>query len=138
MEARREIDRLIRFLDKTDDHVSRELDDDDDREPDKGDEPSLGSSQDDRPREVLAEVRTRNRRPRLILGASILSRTMPTTRKLTTRTSSSSRMGRCGMMHKDSVGPAVHDVSMMVQVLLNAIETTRGNEATGGSHVDPW
>jgi len=42
------------------------------------------------------------------------------------------------MMGKGSIGPAIHDIAMMVQVLLNAIETIRGNEATGGSHVDPW
>jgi hypothetical protein len=42
-EARAEIDRLIRFLDKTDDYVSRELEDDDDREQVGDDEPSLGS-----------------------------------------------------------------------------------------------
>jgi hypothetical protein len=43
MEARREINRLIQFLDKTDDYVSRELEDDDDREQVGDDEPSLGS-----------------------------------------------------------------------------------------------
>jgi hypothetical protein len=42
-DARDEIDRLIRFLDKTDDYVSRELEDDDDREAIGDDEPSLGS-----------------------------------------------------------------------------------------------
>jgi hypothetical protein len=42
-EARDEIDRLIGFLDKTDDYVSRELEDEDDREPVGDDEPSLGS-----------------------------------------------------------------------------------------------
>jgi hypothetical protein len=42
-DARNEIDRLIRFLDKTDDYVSRELEDDDDREAVGDDEPSLGS-----------------------------------------------------------------------------------------------
>jgi hypothetical protein len=42
-EARAEIDRLIRFLDKTDDYVSRELEDDDDREQLGDDEPPLGS-----------------------------------------------------------------------------------------------
>lgn len=44
-EARDEIDRLIRFLDKTDDYVSRELEDsvDDNPQNDEGDaEPSLG------------------------------------------------------------------------------------------------
>src|SRR3984893_4340487 len=59
-EARDEIDRLIRFLDKTDDYVSRELEDsnddnphdeetDDNREDNEDDglsEPSLGSSGD--------------------------------------------------------------------------------------------
>jgi hypothetical protein len=43
IEARREIDRLIQFLDKTDDYVSRELEDDDDWELVGDDEPSLGS-----------------------------------------------------------------------------------------------
>ena len=50
-EARDEIDRLIGFLDKTDDYVSRELEvedghDEPDDEPEDGgdDEPSLGSS----------------------------------------------------------------------------------------------
>jgi hypothetical protein len=43
IEARREIDRLIQFLDKTDDYVSRELEDDDDREEVDDAEPSLGS-----------------------------------------------------------------------------------------------
>ena len=43
LEARREIDRLIRFLDKTDDYVSRELEDEGDREEVDDDEPSLGS-----------------------------------------------------------------------------------------------
>jgi hypothetical protein len=42
-EARDEIDRLIRFIDKTDDYVSRELEDDDDREKVGDEEPSLGS-----------------------------------------------------------------------------------------------
>jgi hypothetical protein len=42
-EARDEIDRLIGFLDKTDDYVSQELEDDDDRELVGDDEPSLGS-----------------------------------------------------------------------------------------------
>ncbi|MCP1844425.1 hypothetical protein ACVIHI_002654 [Bradyrhizobium sp. USDA 4524] len=45
-EARDEIDRLIRFLDKTDDYVSRELEDDGDAEPSIGGddrEPDLGS-----------------------------------------------------------------------------------------------
>ena len=50
-EARDEINRLIAFLDKTDDYVSRELEpdgteeeQDDELEDDGGDEPSLGSS----------------------------------------------------------------------------------------------
>jgi hypothetical protein len=44
MEARREIDRLIQFLDKTDDYVSRELEQEDGNdEPEGHDEPSLGS-----------------------------------------------------------------------------------------------
>jgi len=43
-EARDEIDRLIRFLDKTDDYVSRELEQEDGNdEPEGDDEPSLGS-----------------------------------------------------------------------------------------------
>ena len=42
-EARSKIDRLIRFLANTDDYVSRELEVGDDREPDEGSEPSLGS-----------------------------------------------------------------------------------------------
>ena len=33
-------------------------------------------------------------------------------------------------MDKDAIGLAVHDISMMVQILLNAIETMHGNEAT--------
>lgn len=33
-------------------------------------------------------------------------------------------------MDRDAVGLAVHDISMMVQVLLTAIETTQGNEET--------
>jgi hypothetical protein len=44
-EARDEVDRLIRFLDKTDDYVSRELEvSEGDDEPDGGEEPSLGSA----------------------------------------------------------------------------------------------
>lgn len=43
LEARREIDRLIRFLDKTDNYVSRELEDDGDLEAVGDEEPSLGS-----------------------------------------------------------------------------------------------
>jgi|SRR6266478_3907661 len=43
LEARREINRLIQFLDKTDDYVSRELEDDDNREEVGDDEPSVGS-----------------------------------------------------------------------------------------------
>ncbi len=42
-DARDEINRLIQFLDKTDDYVSRELEDDDDREQVGDEEPSLGS-----------------------------------------------------------------------------------------------
>ena len=43
-EARDEIDRLIRFLDKTDDYVSRELEvEDGNDEPEGDEEPSLGS-----------------------------------------------------------------------------------------------
>ena len=43
--ARDEVDRLIRFLDKTDDYVSRELEvSEGDDEPDGGEEPSLGSA----------------------------------------------------------------------------------------------
>jgi hypothetical protein len=43
-EARDEIDRLVRFLDKTDDYVSRELEaEDGNDEPSGDDEPSLGS-----------------------------------------------------------------------------------------------
>jgi hypothetical protein len=43
-EARDEIDRLIRFLDKTDDYVCRELEQEDGNdEPEGHDEPSLGS-----------------------------------------------------------------------------------------------
>ena len=42
-EARDAIDELIRFLDKTDDYISRELEDDDDREEVGDDEPDLGS-----------------------------------------------------------------------------------------------
>jgi hypothetical protein len=42
-QARDEIDRLIQFLDKTDNYVSRELEDDGDREAVGDDEPSLGS-----------------------------------------------------------------------------------------------
>ena len=43
-EAREEIDRLVRFLDKTDDYVSRELEvEDGNDEPGGDDEPSLGS-----------------------------------------------------------------------------------------------
>jgi hypothetical protein len=43
-EARDEVDRLIRFLDKTDDYVSRELEDDDSANHEEGGdiEPSLG------------------------------------------------------------------------------------------------
>jgi len=36
MEARREVDRLLRFLDLTDDYVSRELEDNNDEEPSLG------------------------------------------------------------------------------------------------------
>jgi len=42
-DVRDEVERLIQFLDKTDDYVSRELEDDDDREDVGDDEPSLGS-----------------------------------------------------------------------------------------------
>jgi bacterioferritin (cytochrome b1) len=44
MDARDEIDRLIRFLDKTDDYVSRELEQEDGNdEPEGHEEPSLGA-----------------------------------------------------------------------------------------------
>jgi hypothetical protein len=42
-DARDEVERLIQFLDKTDDYVSRELEDDDDLEAVGDEEPSLGS-----------------------------------------------------------------------------------------------
>ena len=34
------------------------------------------------------------------------------------------------MMDRDAIGLAVHDISMMVQLLLNTVETLHGNEAT--------
>jgi DNA-dependent RNA polymerase auxiliary subunit epsilon len=40
LEARREINRLIQFLDKADNYASRELEDDDDREEVGDDEPT--------------------------------------------------------------------------------------------------
>jgi hypothetical protein len=43
-EARNEINRLIDFLDTTDDYISRELEDESNDEPDGDDEPSLGSA----------------------------------------------------------------------------------------------
>ena len=33
-------------------------------------------------------------------------------------------------MDRDAIGLAVHDISMMVQLLLNTVETLHGNEAT--------
>ena len=33
-------------------------------------------------------------------------------------------------MDRDAIRLAIHDISMMVQVLLNAIETMHGNDAT--------
>ena len=35
-----------------------------------------------------------------------------------------------GGVDRDAIGLAVHDIAMMVQVLLNAIETMQGNDAT--------
>ena len=42
------------------------------------------------------------------------------------------------MMDRYAIGLAVHDISMMVQVLLNAIETMHGNEASPRAFEMPY
>jgi hypothetical protein len=54
------------------------------------------------------------------------------------RPSRCQKAGGPGMMDRDAVGLAVHDISMMVQVLLNAIETMQGNEETPRAFEMPY
>lgn len=42
------------------------------------------------------------------------------------------------MMDKDAISLAVHEIGMMVQVLLNSIETMHGNEATPTAFEMPY
>lgn len=41
-------------------------------------------------------------------------------------------------MDKDAIGLAVHEISMMVQVLLASIETMNGKEGTPGAFEMPY
>jgi hypothetical protein len=42
------------------------------------------------------------------------------------------------MMDRDAIGLAIHDLAMMVNVLLNTIETLQGNEATPRAFEMPY
>jgi len=42
------------------------------------------------------------------------------------------------MMDRDAIGLAVHDIGMMIQVLLTAIETMQGNEETPRAFEMPY
>jgi hypothetical protein len=43
-----------------------------------------------------------------------------------------------GGVDRDAIGLAVHDIAMMVQVLLNAIETMQGNDAAPRAFEMPY